>query len=77
MEKIRYRLTSTHSMTLQARETAHLPFPLHCRLASERTTMKLSLPEVRNMNVDAVHTAFGVAFTFIWLLVGQILVNGR
>ncbi|SMP47546.1 hypothetical protein SAMN06265222_102311 [Neorhodopirellula lusitana] len=29
------------------------------------------------MNVDAVHTAFGVAFTFVWLLVGQIMVGGR
>lgn len=39
--------------------------------------MKLSMPEVRNMSVDAFHTAFGVAFTFVWLLVGQILVGGR
>lgn len=28
------------------------------------------------MNADAVHTALGLAFTFIWLLVGQIIVGG-
>lgn len=29
------------------------------------------------MNVDAVHAAFGFAFTLVWLLVGQIMVGGR
>ncbi len=29
------------------------------------------------MNVDAVHTALGLAFTFVWLFVGQILVGNR
>jgi hypothetical protein len=29
------------------------------------------------MNVDAIHTAFGLTFTFIWLIVGQIIVDGR
>ncbi len=29
------------------------------------------------MNVDAIHAALGIAFTAIWLLVGQILVGGR
>ena len=29
------------------------------------------------MNVDAMHTALGLTFTFVWLLVGQILVGNR
>ena len=29
------------------------------------------------MNVDAMHAALGVAFTFVWLFVGQILVGNR
>jgi hypothetical protein len=29
------------------------------------------------MNVDALHAALGIAFTAIWLLVGQILVSSR
>jgi len=29
------------------------------------------------MNVDAIHTAFGLTFTLVWLLVGQIIVAGR
>lgn len=29
------------------------------------------------MNVDAIHTALGLAFTAVWLLVGQILVTSR
>jgi len=29
------------------------------------------------MNVDTLHTALGLAFTAVWLLVGQILVGGR
>jgi hypothetical protein len=29
------------------------------------------------MNADALHTALGIAFTAVWLLVGQILVAGR
>lgn len=29
------------------------------------------------MNVDTLHAALGLAFTAIWLLVGQILVAGR
>lgn len=61
----------------QARETAHLPFPFHRSFASERSSVSLAKPEVFKMNVDAVHTAFGVAFTFVWLLVGQIIVDGR
>jgi hypothetical protein len=32
-------------------------------------------PEV--MNVDAIHAALGVAFTAVWLLVGQIVVGSR
>ena len=30
-----------------------------------------------NMNVDTLHAALGIAFTAVWLLVGQILVAGR
>jgi len=26
------------------------------------------------MNVDAIHTTLGLAFTIIWLMVGQIIV---
>ena len=29
------------------------------------------------MNVDTLHAALGLAFTAVWLLVGQILVAGR
>ena len=29
------------------------------------------------LNVDAMHTAFGLAFTTVWILVGQILVANR
>ncbi|KAA1262567.1 hypothetical protein LF1_51340 [Rubripirellula obstinata] len=29
------------------------------------------------MNVDAMHAALGLSFTFVWLLVGQILVGNR
>jgi hypothetical protein len=29
------------------------------------------------MNVDAMHAALGLSFTFIWLLVGQIIVGSR
>ena len=29
------------------------------------------------IGVDALHAAFGVIFTAVWLLVGQILVGGR
>ena len=29
------------------------------------------------MNVDAMHAALGLTFTFVWLLVGQILVGNR
>ncbi len=29
------------------------------------------------MNVDAIHTALGLAFTAVWLLVGQIIVGSR
>ena len=29
------------------------------------------------MNADAIHAALGLTFTFIWLLVGQILVGNR
>ena len=30
-----------------------------------------------NMNADAIHAALGVAFTAVWLIVGQILVGNR
>jgi hypothetical protein len=33
--------------------------------------------EARQMNADAIHTALGLAFTAIWLLVGQIIVGSR
>lgn len=33
--------------------------------------------EARIMNIDAIHTALGLTFTAIWLLVGQILVANR
>ncbi len=29
------------------------------------------------MNVDTMHTALGLIFTAVWLLVGQILVGNR
>lgn len=29
------------------------------------------------MSVEALHAALGVTFTFVWLLVGQIIVGGR
>lgn len=29
------------------------------------------------MNVDAIHTALGIAFTAVWLLVGQIMVDSH
>lgn len=29
------------------------------------------------MSVDALHAALGVLFTFVWLLVGQIIVGSR
>lgn len=29
------------------------------------------------MNIEALHTAFGIAFTFVWLIVGQIIVDGN
>lgn len=29
------------------------------------------------MNVDTIHAAFGILFTAVWLIVGQILVTGR
>ena len=29
------------------------------------------------MNADAIHTTLGLAFTAIWLLVGQIIVGSR
>ncbi|TWU59060.1 hypothetical protein Poly51_18450 [Rubripirellula tenax] len=29
------------------------------------------------MHVDAIHTALGLTFTFVWLFVGQILVGNR
>lgn len=29
------------------------------------------------MNADAVHAALGLTFTFVWLMVGQILVGNR
>lgn len=31
----------------------------------------------KNMNADTLHAALGVAFTAIWLIVGQILVGNR
>lgn len=37
----------------------------------------LLIPEVSIMNVDAFHAAFGLTFTFVWLIVGQIIVDGR
>lgn len=35
------------------------------------------IEEVRQMSADIVHAAFGVAFTSIWLMVGQILISDR
>lgn len=29
------------------------------------------------MSVEALHAALGVTFTFVWLLVGQIIVGSR
>lgn len=29
------------------------------------------------MNIEALHAAFGLAFTFVWLIVGQIIVDGN
>lgn len=29
------------------------------------------------MNVDAIHAALGLIFTFVWLVVGQIIVGNR
>lgn len=29
------------------------------------------------MPIDTVHATLGIAFTFIWLIVGQILVGSR
>lgn len=29
------------------------------------------------MNADAIHTALGLVFTAVWLLVGQIVVGSR
>lgn len=29
------------------------------------------------MSADLIHAAFGVAFTSIWLMVGQILISDR
>ena len=29
------------------------------------------------MNIDTLHAALGVAFTFVWLAAGQILVGNR
>lgn len=29
------------------------------------------------MNADAIHAALGLTFTFVWLMVGQILVGSR
>ena len=29
------------------------------------------------MSVDSLHAALGIVFTVVWLLVGQILVDGR
>lgn len=73
----RSRTRVEHVPALQARETAHLPFPFRLEVASEQFLTNFCWPEVLVMNVDAVHTAFGVAFTFVWLLVGQIIVDGR
>jgi len=48
----------------KAREQAKPPDSLSCRQA---------IP----MSVDALHAALGVLFTFVWLLVGQIIVGSR
>lgn len=29
------------------------------------------------MNADAIHTALGLTFTAVWLIVGQIIVGSR
>lgn len=29
------------------------------------------------MHPDAIHAALGLTFTFVWLLVGQILIGSR
>jgi hypothetical protein len=29
------------------------------------------------MNADTIHTALGIAFTAIWLIVGQIVIGSR
>lgn len=29
------------------------------------------------MNADAIHTALGLVFTAVWLMVGQIVVGSR
>ncbi len=29
------------------------------------------------LNVDAIHTALGIAFTAVWLMIGQIMIGNR
>jgi hypothetical protein len=36
-----------------------------------------ALIEARFMSVDTLHATLGITFTFIWLIVGQILVASR
>ncbi len=45
-----------------AMERAKLPFPFYW---------------AQKMNADTLHAALGVAFTAVWLFVGQILVGNR
>ncbi|QDV61465.1 hypothetical protein [Crateriforma conspicua] len=48
-------------------------------LAMERakTTPVPTLPRPMLMNPDAFHAALGLTFTFVWLMVGQIIVGSR
>ena len=43
---------------------------------SGRHVRRLPAPPAA-LNVDAIHTALGLLFTTVWLLVGQILVANR
>jgi len=45
--------------------------------ARERAKATVPLLHRPNMNADAIHAALGLAFTAVWLLVGQILVGNR
>ncbi|MEO9592027.1 hypothetical protein [Rhodopirellula bahusiensis] len=58
---------------IQAMETALYPFSMRGLVFHARSRHRLET----NMNVDAIHTALGIAFTAVWLFVGQIIVDSH